>query len=94
MAVIEDTRIEDTLVDRVAIILEQCFPGSDVNVGRFYGAERVHGRIIWSGFEDLDDVDRQHAIHKALRKSLGADVRGISIILGYTPREIELMESV
>lgn len=86
--------IADTLVDRVATILKQRFPGANVNVGRFYGAERVNGQIVWSGFDDLDDLERQKAIHAALLKGLGADAQGISIILGYTPREIELMESL
>ncbi|HET6381846.1 MAG TPA: hypothetical protein VFJ58_00520 [Armatimonadota bacterium] len=86
-------RTKDTLADRVTEILKRRFPGADVNVGRFYGAERVNGQITWDGFNDKDHFDRQQDVHAVLEEELGADVQGISIVLAYTPREIELMES-
>ena len=83
----------DDLAARVNAILIQEFPGSQVDVGKFYGAERVSGEIVWDGFEGLDHLDRQKRVHEALRRGLGAEAIGVSTILAYTPHESELMAS-
>ena len=78
------------VTQRVTEILEKRFPGAHVNAGRFYGAQKVSGQILWDGFEELDSVDRQGQVYDALDE-LGEDRRGVSIILAYTPREWNLM---
>jgi hypothetical protein len=41
----------------------------------------------------VEPIDRQKAVWKVLRKHLGARASDVSIILTYTPREMELMSA-
>ena len=84
--------IADPLVDRVKAILEDRFPEAEVYVDRSDGAERINGPITWAGFEDMDHVDREEAVRAALKEELGPQKQAVSIILAYTPREVELMK--
>ena len=79
--------------ERLRQILETAFPGAKINLERIPGSERMSGYIAWDGFEDWEQMDRQEAIWKALREHLGAGAPGVSIILSYTPREMELMRA-
>ena len=79
--------------DRVSQLLVSRFPGAVVEVGRFHGAERVHGHILWDGFDDVEQFERQRQIYEALQEGLGADAMQVSIILAYTPFEYELMSA-
>jgi len=81
------------IVERVREILERHFPGSVIDVGLFHGAQRVHGHILWAGFEDMEQIDRQQAVHDAIHGDLGPDAKQVSIILTYTPDEFELMRA-
>jgi len=64
-----------------------------VELGLFYGAERVHGYILRAGFEAREPIDRQQAVHVAIREELGPDSTRVSIILTYTPEEYALMRA-
>jgi hypothetical protein len=84
--------IEDTEA-RVRDILQAAFPGAVLDLDRLSGAKRISGHIAWEGFEDVEPIDRQKAVWKVLRKHLGARASDVSIILTYTPREMELMSA-
>lgn len=51
---------------QVTYILEQTFPGMNVELNERSGG-RLHGTVIWDGFDDKDMVDRQQSVREALR---------------------------
>jgi len=71
-------------------ILGQAFPGIEVSVDNVPGG-RVNGRVVWDGFTDHDNVERQQMIRAALNDGLGAEATQIGILLTYTPHELETM---
>ena len=82
---------EISLRDEVKQLLEENYPGSHVAVDHFFGAKRLNGHIVWSGFTGLDSVDRHQKLNQLLRQELGKKKSDeISIILAYTPREWEI----
>ena len=76
---------------RLKRVLERSFPSARAEVGRFHGAERAHGHLVWDGFRDMDSMDRQDAVWKVLRDELGTEAQSVSVILTYTPEEMEFM---
>ena len=84
---------DSDLPGRVKEILERHFDGAAVKVDRFSGARKVSGQIVWKRFEDQEQIDRQRAVYNVLRDELGADARGVSIILAYTPHEVKMMRA-
>ncbi len=75
------------VAQHVQHILSRRFHGAQVEADRFNGAERISGHIVWEGFNDLDQVDRQRQIYQVLRQELGPEATQISIILAYSPEE-------
>jgi hypothetical protein len=80
-------------VTRAQDVLARRFPGATIELGFFHGARRAHGHMLWAGFEDMEQIDRQQAVYNALRDELGPDAASVSIILTYTPDEFELMSA-
>ncbi|HET6383645.1 MAG TPA: hypothetical protein VFJ58_09660 [Armatimonadota bacterium] len=81
------------IVARARGALAKRFPGAVIEVGLFYGAERVHGYMLWAGFESMEQIDRQQAVYEAIQDELGPDATRVSIILTYTPEEYALMKA-
>ena len=71
-------------------ILGQAFPGIEVDVDSLPGG-RVSGRVVWDGFTDHDNVERQQMIRMALSAGLGAEATQVGILLTYTPHELQVM---
>jgi|GEM_PF-2550018 acid stress-induced BolA-like protein IbaG/YrbA len=77
---------------RVKDIIESALEGAHASTERLYGG-RVFGRVIWSGFEGMDDVDRQQMLRDLLAEKLGQDIFDVGILITYTPRELEIMSA-
>ena len=77
----------DDLSVKVQKVLQERFREARVEAHRSKGARRVNGSLITPDFNNLDQADRQKAVHEALRDRLGLEAQGISIILTYTPDE-------
>lgn len=77
---------------QVTQILQQAFPGMDVELDKKSNG-RLHGTVIWEGFDDQDMGERQDLIRTALRKGLGAQFSQVGVLLTYTPREMMLMSA-
>ena len=73
-------------------ILEQTFHGMDVKLDE-PSSGRIHGSVIWDGFDDKDMGERQELVRTALREALGAQFREVGILLTYTPREMAAMQA-
>ena len=71
--------------------LETHFMGAKVEVGHFFGAQRLNGHMIWEGFSEMDYVDRSQVLRQFLHDQWGDKTNEVSVILTYTPREWELM---
>ena len=54
---------------------------------------RLHGTVIWEGFDNQDHIERQQLVRKVLKQVLGAEVQQIGVLLTYTPREMRLMSA-
>ena len=78
-------------VQRVQNVLARRFPGAEMYVDRFFDAVRINGQIIWQGFDDVKQIDRQRAISRALDEELGPESDNVSVILAYTPTEWQAM---
>lgn len=80
--------------EHITQLLQQQYPGAQVDVGFAYGAERLSGYIVWGGFDGLEQIDRQRLLATYLRASLGPDAQQVSTILTYTPHEFQVMATV
>ena len=77
---------------QIAQILTQAFPGMTIDLDETLGP-RVHGRIVWDGFDGKDQVDRQTAVRQALKQKLGPEAQQVGVLLTYTPTELEAMQA-
>ena len=77
---------------RVRAILEAAFPGIDINT-EVLPDKRITGSVIWAGFADLDEVERQSRVRSVLRRELGADAQQVGVLLTYTPDELRSMNA-
>ena len=78
--------------EQVIAALQSAFPGIEVDI-ETHSDGRVHGHVIWAGFAELDDVDRQTEIRSVLKKKLGPDAQRVGILLAYTPDELRAMRA-
>jgi len=82
----------DAKIRRVRRVLAESFPGAKTELEIFPGTEKVGGYLIWKGFADLDQLDRQRMLDRSLRESMGEDYRSkVTTILAVTPVEIMAM---
>ena len=87
--------METTLVtEEVRRILEQMFPGAEIELDQSDSEDKASGYVVWDGFEGQSILDRQTALHKRLNDALGEQARRVSLIFTYTPKEFALMNSV
>ncbi|MCC6442241.1 MAG: hypothetical protein IT210_02170 [Armatimonadetes bacterium] len=80
--------MEQAVID----ILRAAFPGMEVTLEALPGG-RLSGRVVWEGFSELDQVDRQNRIWEELRRKLGAEARQVGVLLTYTPDEMNAMSA-
>jgi hypothetical protein len=77
---------EQALIKRVSRILEERFPGVELNldVGE---SGRPSGWIVWQGFEGHDQIDRGRMVRDALASLPPEDRLSVGPILTLTPYE-------
>ncbi len=81
-------------VETLPQILGAAFPGSTAELEPVAGTDRIGGFLIWAGFEEMDQLDRQRTLSAALRARLNpAQLLGVSTILTMTPDEVAVMRS-
>lgn len=79
------------IIEKVKASLQERFPGADMAVESSPYSEKVSGYLVWNGFEDLEQIDRQDLVISWLRQQLGAEARRVSVILTYSPNEYHMM---
>ena len=86
--------IMDHLVDKADAILKVAFPNAKMEWDPVEPEENLSGWIIWQGFEDVEPIDRQLAVAKALKSGLkSVEKQQISAIFAVTPDELLVMKS-
>ena len=82
----------DIKIRRVKRVLAEKFPDAETELSIYPGETKVGGYLIWKGFTNFDQLDRQRMVAKALRESLGDDYRSkVTTIFTVTPVEIMAM---
>ncbi len=79
------------IIEEVKGLLQERFPGADAMLERDPYSKRVIGHLVWSGFEDLEQIDRQDLVISWLRQQLGEKAWRVSVILTYSPNEYRVM---
>ena len=70
------------LIDRLRDLLSKAFPGAEVELEQARTAEKIGGSLIWSGFEGMEQIDRQQKLAQVIRDALPReDQISITLIL-------------
>ncbi len=77
---------------QVTQILQQAFQGMNIELDKAPSG-RLHGTVIWDGFDEQEMGDRQDLVRKILKEALEARFQEVGILLTYTPREMMLMSA-
>jgi len=79
-----------TLNDKLRRALAARFPGADLKLTRSGHGKRLGGTLVWSGFEDTAQIDRQVELRRAIDDALSDEEQLlVSFILTVTPDELE-----
>ena len=62
--------VMDQLVEKADAILRDAFPNAKMEWDPIEPEENLSGWIIWQGFADMEPIDRQLAVAKALKSGL------------------------
>jgi acid stress-induced BolA-like protein IbaG/YrbA len=81
----------ERFAQQVREIIEAEFSGARTHLEETT-AGRLAGRMVWSGFDGLDQVERQEQLRGVLRNRLGETAAQVSVILTYTPGELQVMQ--
>ena len=82
----------EQVIQEIQSILAGAFPGATAELELYPGGDKVGGSLIWDGFLDVQEIDRQRQISRALREKLGDDFRATTTtILAFTPWEVAVM---
>jgi hypothetical protein len=83
--------IADSAIDRVSEVILSALPGADPHLARLPNGGAVSGFVLWEGFDELDQVDRQQKLWGAIRSGLSEEEQdSVSAIFTLTPMEFEL----
>jgi acid stress-induced BolA-like protein IbaG/YrbA len=78
----------EEFIQRMRRLLQDQFAGGEVDLEE-RGSGRISGFLIWSGFEALEQIERQRQLWRVLRAHLDAgDQLKVVAILTLTPEEM------
>jgi acid stress-induced BolA-like protein IbaG/YrbA len=80
------------MVEQVKSILERSFLGIEVDLEQLSNG-RITGTVVWPGFAEYDQVDRQATLRAALSDELKEAITQVGVILTYTPDELYAMQA-
>jgi hypothetical protein len=81
----------DDLSERLTDQLQQSFPSAEISFDPVY-APKLGGLLVWQGFDNLEQLARQHHLWSVLRAHLSPDEQlRITAILTMTPAEMAIM---
>ena len=78
------------LEEHLKDVLETAFPGATIQLEGW--GPRVGGSIVWEGFDNLDQLDRQRQLRNAIDSNLSEDeLNRVSLILTLTHHEKDVL---
>lgn len=81
----------EDLPERLTDLLKRHFPGAEISLDPTY-APKVGGLVVWQGFDDVEQIVRQHQLWDVIRANLSAEEQlRITAILTMTPTEMAIM---
>jgi len=82
----------EEIIEKLTRIFSERFPGSVAELEQSAFAERVGGSLIWSGFDAVEQIDRQRQVNRAVSEGLAPEEQGqVTAILTFTPDEVAVM---
>lgn len=83
------------LAEILTRILEEAFPGGRVeDLEEAPAGARIGGVLVWEGFDGMEPIDRQAELWRVLREKLSAEQQQqVSLIMAFTPRELEAISA-
>ena len=58
------------LINRLQDLLSKAFPGAEIELEQARPAEKIGGVLIWSGFEGMEQIERQQKLAQVIRDAL------------------------
>jgi hypothetical protein len=78
----------DQFIQRLTDLLTEHFANAEVDLGPASG-DRVSGFLIWEGFQEDEQIDRQRAVWRVLRAELPPDeLLRVAAVFTLTPQEM------
>ncbi len=82
----------EEVTEKLKWVLSAHFAGSVLELDPVVADEKTSGSLLWQGFEEAEQLDRQRQVSRVLREELTLDERRrVSIIFTFTPEEAAVM---
>jgi len=79
----------EEIIEKLTRIFSERFPGSVAELEKSEFVERVGGSLMWSGFDMVEQIDRQRQVSRAVREGLTPEEQHkVAPILTFTPEEV------
>lgn len=81
----------DDVAQRIHDALERAFPGAKIELEQASPSSKVGGTLIWDGFENMEQIDRQRRLAEVVRNGLSReDQLRVTAILTFTSAEVTI----
>jgi len=82
----------EEMIEKLKRVLSAHFADSVLELDPIIPDEKISGSLLWQGFEEAEQLDRQRQVSRVLRDELTPDERRrVSIIFTFTPEEAAVM---
>lgn len=81
----------EELIERLNQLFGGQFPGSVAELELVHPINKVGGYLIWDGFEEMEQIDRQRQVSRVVRTMMPDDRSRVTTILTLTPAEVMVM---
>ncbi len=83
----------EKLIDRLENVLKRVFRGATTELEVVRPGGKIGGFLIWSGFEGVEQIDRQRELARVIHEKLRVDdLSRVTTILTMTPEETAAMK--
>lgn len=78
----------EPFIQKLKDLIARHFPDSELEV-ELTGSDRIAAYLVWAGFADYEQIQRQRQVWSVLRQALSREEQlMISVILTLTPEEM------
>lgn len=85
----------EELENTIKSAVTRAFPGMQVQFDPYPGYGKLHGSLIWDGFQEHSQMERQRLVWDVLKTALTDDQKyAKGFLLTVTPAEMNAMEEV